>query len=260
VMFRRQYERALRMLWEHRDRQRELSAPATPPRRRRRAPSPDFPPPPAAGFPSALAEGCIPTVLPAPSPTDFPSPQNSPRARARATAAAQRLPPTVREGCIPPVPPAPSPADFPPPLGGGCIPTVPGSTPHSANACIPTVPPPATPSPSTPSQTRKSDFTKRTETCPSPPPHSGSARTPPCAALSYRLPRIDPGQKPARTPRRVRIVTQPSPIRAKCHPADGGKLRFSQRKPLHFRIRQFGMPCALSRATSSRHRLKHPSR
>jgi hypothetical protein len=30
VMFRRQYERALRMLWEHRDRQRELSAPATP--------------------------------------------------------------------------------------------------------------------------------------------------------------------------------------------------------------------------------------
>jgi hypothetical protein len=30
VMFRRQYERALRMLWEHRDRQRDLSAPAAP--------------------------------------------------------------------------------------------------------------------------------------------------------------------------------------------------------------------------------------
>jgi hypothetical protein len=81
VMFRRQYERALRMLWEHRDRQRELSAPATTSRRRRRNTFPDFPASPAAGFPSALAEGCIPTV--------------------------------------------------------------PGSTPHSANGCIPTVPPPA---------------------------------------------------------------------------------------------------------------------
>jgi hypothetical protein len=44
-------------------------------------------------------------VFPAPSPAGLPSPQNSPRARARATAAAQRLPPTVREGCIPTLPP-----------------------------------------------------------------------------------------------------------------------------------------------------------
>jgi hypothetical protein len=51
-----------------------------------------------ADFPSALAEGCIPTVLPARYPADFPSPSSSPRARAMATAAAQRLPPTVREG------------------------------------------------------------------------------------------------------------------------------------------------------------------
>jgi hypothetical protein len=126
--------------------------------------------------------------------------------------------------------------------------------------CIPPVPPPASPCPPTPTQTRKSDFTKRSETLPIPPPHSGSARTPPCAALSCRLPRLVPVSAPPRTPRRVRIVTQPSPIRAKCHPADGGKLRFSQRKPLQFRASQFGMPCAQSKATSSRHRLKHPSR
>jgi hypothetical protein len=72
VMFRRQYERALRMLWEHRDRQRELSSPPTHPRRRKRNTSPDSPPltptdlplPLRSDFPSALAEGCIPTVPP----------------------------------------------------------------------------------------------------------------------------------------------------------------------------------------------------
>jgi hypothetical protein len=72
VMFRRQYERALRMLWEHRDRQRELSAPAPSPRRRRRSTSPnaplDFPSPSPAYFPSRLREGCIPTVPPPASP------------------------------------------------------------------------------------------------------------------------------------------------------------------------------------------------
>jgi hypothetical protein len=138
VMFRRQYERALRLLWEHRDRQRELSAPATPsqtpnrnftkrtetrPRQSREGAARraaterlkhNFPNLPT---PSHRAAGA---ATPPQDPTDFPSRPNSPRACARATAAAQRLPPTVREG-----------------------PTVPGSTSHSASARIPTVPPPA---------------------------------------------------------------------------------------------------------------------
>jgi hypothetical protein len=136
VMFRRQYERALRMLWEHRDRQRELASQTTP-RRRKRNTFPDSPPltptdlplPLRSDFPSALAEGCIPTVppdSPSPSPSDFPS--------------------ALAEGCIPTVPPdSPSPShpDFPPALAGGCIPTVPDSLSNSPGGCIPTVPPPA---------------------------------------------------------------------------------------------------------------------
>ncbi len=95
VMFRRQYERALRMLWEHRDRQRELASQTTRPRRRRRTPSPDSPPPFQPDFPSPT-----PTALPPTLPSDFPS--------------------ALAPG-------------FPPPLGGGCIPTVP--PPPSANHC-----------------------------------------------------------------------------------------------------------------------------
>jgi hypothetical protein len=109
VMFRRQYERALRMLWEHRDRQRELSAPATNPRRRKRNTSPDspldFPSPSPTDFPSASHPG-----FPSPSPTDFPPATNT---------------------------------AFPPALAGGCIPTVPDSLFNSASGCIPPVPPPA---------------------------------------------------------------------------------------------------------------------
>jgi|DewCreStandDraft_4_1066084.scaffolds.fasta_scaffold11025_8 hypothetical protein len=38
-----------------------------------------------------------------------------------------------------------------------------GSTSHSASGCIPPVPPPASSRPATPTQTRKSNFAKRTE-------------------------------------------------------------------------------------------------
>jgi hypothetical protein len=51
--------------------------------------------PSPTGFPSALAEGCIPTVFPSPSPAGFPPPLGG--------------------GCIPTVPPARSPAGFPSP-------------------------------------------------------------------------------------------------------------------------------------------------
>jgi len=97
VMFRRQYERALRLLWEHRDRLREPAAPATTPRRRRRSTSPDslspddlppslldFPPPCPADFPSApamdfsslLPSSCLPPAPP-PAPQHPPKPQNT---------------------------------------------------------------------------------------------------------------------------------------------------------------------------------------
>jgi len=88
--------------------------------------------PSPADFPSALAEGCIPTVPGSPSAfaAGFPSPLNSPRACARATAAAPAAATGSSRGpnCVarafscgfPSVPPP----GFPPPLGGGCIPTV----------------------------------------------------------------------------------------------------------------------------------------
>jgi hypothetical protein len=106
VMFRRQYERALRMLWEHRDRQRELSAPATPSQPQNRNFTKRTETRPAQTEPRGSSpKGCDRAVInpPQPSnthpraagaaspphaPADFPSPQNSPRARARATAAA----------------------------------------------------------------------------------------------------------------------------------------------------------------------------
>jgi len=96
-MCRRQYERALRLLWEHRDRLRGLAL-QTPPRRRRRSTSPDslspddlppsllnFPPPCPADFPSApatdfsslLPSSCLP---PAPPPAPEPAaPQHPPK-------------------------------------------------------------------------------------------------------------------------------------------------------------------------------------
>jgi hypothetical protein len=109
VMFRRQYERALRMLWEHRDRQRELSTPPTHPRRRKRNTFPDSPP-------------LTPTDLPLPSPSGFP-PASHPG-----------FPSALAEGCIPPVPPdSPSASHpgFPSRLRDGCIPTVPPPTPET---------------------------------------------------------------------------------------------------------------------------------
>jgi hypothetical protein len=102
----------LRMLWEHRDRQRELSSPPTHLRRRKRHTSPDSPP-------------LTPTDLPLPFPSGFPS--------------------RLRDGCIPTVPDSLSNS------AGGCIPTVPPDSPSVSHpgfpsrlreGCIPTVPPP----------------------------------------------------------------------------------------------------------------------
>jgi hypothetical protein len=106
VMFRRQYERALRMLWEHRDRQRELSSQTTSPRRRRRSTSPDFPRPQQRislrPWPRAASQPCPPRTLLRISPR-----LKIPLALARGLPQPhQRLPPTVREGPTVP-PPAP---------------------------------------------------------------------------------------------------------------------------------------------------------
>jgi hypothetical protein len=143
VMFRRQYERALRMLWEHRDRQRELSTPPTHPRRRKRNTFPDSPPLTPTDLPLPS-----PSDLPLPSPPGFPPPSPTGFPPALAGGCIPTVPDSLSNsasGCIPPVPPdspPSSPAAFPSALAGGCIPTVPPDPRVSREGCIPTVPPP----------------------------------------------------------------------------------------------------------------------
>ncbi|MCS7043042.1 MAG: hypothetical protein NZR01_09640, partial [Bryobacteraceae bacterium] len=70
AMFRRQYERALRLLWEHRDRQRRLNQPQPEEAARRRpsAPSPE----------TRAALQALHVLLTAPTPGELENLQNEP--------------------------------------------------------------------------------------------------------------------------------------------------------------------------------------